>query len=102
MSSDLVTYELDGAVAVIGLNRPKKRNAINNAVVSQLRDAVGDAREAALNRQNNAVVQGVALGRAVEADGEHRAGLLDGEQRGLARWCGGGGVSHDGIGSKIE
>src|SRR6185369_9480210 len=40
MSSDLVTYELDGAVALVGLNRPKKRNAINNAVVMQLREAV--------------------------------------------------------------
>ena len=40
MSSDLITYERDGAVAIIGLNRPKKRNAINNDVVTQLRDAV--------------------------------------------------------------
>ena len=40
MSSELITYELDGAVAVIGLNRPDKRNAINDAVVTQLRDAV--------------------------------------------------------------
>ena len=47
MSSDLVTYELDGAVALIGLNRPKKRNAINNAVVAQLRDAVVRAGEEA-------------------------------------------------------
>jgi len=47
MSSDLVTYELDGAVALVGLNRPKKRNAINNAVVMQLRDAVVRAGEEA-------------------------------------------------------
>jgi (methylthio)acryloyl-CoA hydratase len=47
MSSDLITYELDGSVAVIGLNRPKKRNAINNAMVSQLRDAVVRAGEEA-------------------------------------------------------
>src|SRR6185369_1002001 len=40
-------YELDGAVALIGLNRPKKRNAINNAVVTQLRDAVVRAGEEA-------------------------------------------------------
>ena len=46
MSSDLVTYELDGAVALVRLNRPKKRNAINNAVVMQLRDAVGAPAEA--------------------------------------------------------
>jgi len=47
MSSDLVTYKLDGAVALVGLNRPKKRNAINNAVVMQLRDAVVRAGEEA-------------------------------------------------------
>jgi enoyl-CoA hydratase/carnithine racemase len=47
MSSDLVTYELDGAVALIGLNRPKKRNAINNDVVMQLRAAVVRAGEEA-------------------------------------------------------
>jgi enoyl-CoA hydratase/carnithine racemase len=40
MSSNLVTYERDGAVAVIGLNRPEKRNAINDDLVTQLRDAV--------------------------------------------------------------
>jgi enoyl-CoA hydratase/carnithine racemase len=40
MPSDLITYELDGAVAIIGLNRPEKRNAINNDLVMQLRDAV--------------------------------------------------------------
>jgi (methylthio)acryloyl-CoA hydratase len=40
MASDLISYERDGAVAIIGLNRPDKRNAINNDVVMQLRDAV--------------------------------------------------------------
>ena len=40
MSSSLITYERDGAVAVIGLNRPDKRNAINDDVVMALRDAV--------------------------------------------------------------
>ncbi|MDE1974504.1 MAG: enoyl-CoA hydratase/isomerase family protein, partial [Hyphomicrobiales bacterium] len=40
MTSNLITYELHGAVAVIGLNRPDKRNAINDDVVHQLRDAV--------------------------------------------------------------
>ena len=47
MSSDLITYELDGAVAIIGLNRPEKRNAINNDLVMQLRDAVVRAGEEA-------------------------------------------------------
>jgi len=40
MPAKLITYELDGAVAVIGLNRPDKRNAINDDVVWQLHDAV--------------------------------------------------------------
>jgi (methylthio)acryloyl-CoA hydratase len=40
MASNLITYELEGAVAVIGLNRPDKRNAINDDVVMALRDAV--------------------------------------------------------------
>lgn len=40
MSDAFITYELRGPVALIGLNRPDKRNAINEAVVTQLRDAV--------------------------------------------------------------
>src|SRR6185312_7241601 len=28
-----ITYELDGAIALIGLDRPAKRNAINDALV---------------------------------------------------------------------
>jgi (methylthio)acryloyl-CoA hydratase len=36
----LVSYELDGPVALIGLNRPDKRNAINDAVITALRAAV--------------------------------------------------------------
>jgi (methylthio)acryloyl-CoA hydratase len=40
MTQALVTYELDGKIALIGLNRPEKRNAINEAVIDALRDAV--------------------------------------------------------------
>lgn len=47
MSDELVTYELDGPVALIGLNRPDKRNAINEDVVCALRDAVIRAGEEA-------------------------------------------------------
>ena len=35
-----VTYELDGDVAIIGLNRPVKRNAISDAFVEAIADAV--------------------------------------------------------------
>jgi enoyl-CoA hydratase/carnithine racemase len=45
--SDLVSYELEGAVAVIGLNRPDKRNAINNDLVWALHEAVVRAGEEA-------------------------------------------------------
>lgn len=47
MTADLITYELDGPVALIGLNRPGKRNAINDAVVDALRAAVQRAHEEA-------------------------------------------------------
>lgn len=47
MSDAFITYELRGAVAIIGLNRPDKRNAINETVVTQLRDAVVRAGEEA-------------------------------------------------------
>ena len=40
MTQALVTYELDGKIALIGLNRPDKRNAVNEAVIDALRDAV--------------------------------------------------------------
>lgn len=39
MSEELVTYQLDGEVALIGLNRPEKRNALSNALQDQLRAA---------------------------------------------------------------
>ena len=41
----LVSYALDGAVALIGLNRPDKRNAINDAVIDALRAAVARAHD---------------------------------------------------------
>jgi (methylthio)acryloyl-CoA hydratase len=47
MSNPLVTYELDGGVALIGLNRPDKRNAINDAVIDALRAAVLKAHDEA-------------------------------------------------------
>ncbi len=37
---ELVTYTLEGPIAIIGLNRPEKRNAISEAVIHQLRSAV--------------------------------------------------------------
>jgi len=43
MTKPLVTYALEGDVALIGLNRPEKRNAISDAVVAALTTAVDRA-----------------------------------------------------------
>jgi enoyl-CoA hydratase/carnithine racemase len=40
MTKSHVTYELDGEIALVGLDRAEKRNAINDEVLRQLRDAV--------------------------------------------------------------
>jgi enoyl-CoA hydratase/carnithine racemase len=47
MSETLVTYQLEGPIALIGLNRPAKRNAINEAVIDELRLAVARAADEA-------------------------------------------------------
>jgi enoyl-CoA hydratase/carnithine racemase len=47
MSEPLITYQLDGNTALIGLNRPEKRNAINDPLIDELRAAVLRAHEEA-------------------------------------------------------
>ncbi len=47
MSEPLISYELDGNIALIGINRPHKRNAINDALAHQLRAVVEQAGEEA-------------------------------------------------------
>lgn len=47
MSEPLITYELDSNIALIGLNRPDKRNAINDPLIDELRAAVLRAHEEA-------------------------------------------------------
>jgi enoyl-CoA hydratase/carnithine racemase len=47
MSDQVVTYELEGETALIGLNRPEKRNALNEALGNQLNEAVLRAGEEA-------------------------------------------------------
>lgn len=47
MEKDLVTYELEGRVALIGLNRPEKRNALSLDLVQSLAAAVSRAGEEA-------------------------------------------------------
>lgn len=52
--NSLITYELDGEVALIGLNRADKRNALNIDLVLQLKDAV----ERAIDEAKAAVIHG--------------------------------------------
>ena len=47
MTEQIVTYELDGEVALVGLNRPAKRNAFNDELHKQLHVAVMRANEEA-------------------------------------------------------
>jgi len=47
MSEKVVTYELDGEVAIIGLNRPDKRNSLSPELQAQLFEAVLRAGEEA-------------------------------------------------------
>ncbi|MFN2517216.1 MAG: enoyl-CoA hydratase-related protein, partial [Pyrinomonadaceae bacterium] len=43
--SKTVLYQVDGTVARIALNRPEKRNALNDALVAGLKNALGQAND---------------------------------------------------------
>ena len=47
MSESVITYELEGKVAKIGLNRPAKRNALSAELANQLNEAVARAQDEA-------------------------------------------------------
>lgn len=47
MSSDLITYELEDNIAIIGINRPDKRNSMNDTVIGVLCETVIRAGEEA-------------------------------------------------------
>jgi enoyl-CoA hydratase/carnithine racemase len=64
MSDQVVTYELEGATALIGLNRPEKRNALNEPLGAQLNEAV--------MRANDEAKVGILFGH-----GDHFSGGLD-------------------------
>ena len=69
MTEELVTYRLEGRVAVLGLNRPDKRNAINEAVIDALRSAVHRADDEAdvgvLHGHGKNFCAGLDLGEAL-------------------------------------
>ncbi|MBL4731927.1 MAG: crotonase/enoyl-CoA hydratase family protein [Rhizobiaceae bacterium] len=47
MESEFVTYEVEGDVALIGLNRPKKRNAISDRFIEALAQTIQKAEQEA-------------------------------------------------------
>jgi enoyl-CoA hydratase/carnithine racemase len=51
---DFVTYETDGTIAIIGLNRPHKRNAVSDRFIEAIHDAVMRA----TNEASAAVIYG--------------------------------------------
>ncbi|GGL53323.1 crotonase/enoyl-CoA hydratase family protein [Wenxinia marina] len=69
-SSGLVTYELRGQVAIIGLDRPEKRNAISDRVVAALTEAVvrasSEAKAAVLTGRGPHFCAGLDLAEHVE------------------------------------
>jgi enoyl-CoA hydratase/carnithine racemase len=40
MTEEVVTYELDGEIALVGLNRPEKRNSISDSLREGLAKAL--------------------------------------------------------------
>ena len=43
MNTDIVLYSVEGSVARVTLNRPEKRNALNDAVIAGLKQALNSA-----------------------------------------------------------
>lgn len=68
----LITYELDGEVALIGFNRPEKRNAISDAVIEALAVAVDrasdEAKAAVLHGHGKHFCAGLDLAEHSERD----------------------------------
>jgi len=89
-----ITYELDGAIALIGLDRPAKRNAINDALVEALRRAVerasGEAKVGVIFGHGDHFSAGLDLAEHAERtpiEGIHHSrkwhAIFDGIERGL-------------------
>ena len=70
MGDPLVEYLLEGELALIGLNRPKKRNAISDAVIEELAAAVmragREARAAVLYGKGNHFSAGLDIAEHAE------------------------------------
>lgn len=77
--SDLVTYETDGHVAIITLNRPEAMNAMNKA----LRSEMAEAQQKAETNDNIRVVVLTGSGRAFSSGTDLKEGLGGTPEHGL-------------------
>ena len=101
MSEDLVAYRVEGRVAIITLNRPAKRNAINGALADQLaaawaRFAAGEERVAVLTGGNDVFTVGADLSDVPAEFWRCIPGIGVAVEKpivaAVAGWCIGGGV----------
>ncbi len=82
MSDTLVTYDLDGDVALIGLNRPDKRNALSTGLMNLLDEAVAraghEAKVGIIFGHGDCFSAGLDLGEAMQwlANGQWRKNHL--------------------------
>ena len=83
MTEQYVTYELDGDIALLGISRVAKRNALNTDVVNQLVDAAlragREARAGVIFGHGEHFCAGLDL---VAASERHRVGVTDDWKRG--------------------
>ena len=61
---EVITYEVNGAIAKIAVNRPKALNALSPQVLNELQDAF----KAAENDENVKVIIFTGEGKALECD----------------------------------
>lgn len=79
----LITYSLDGEIALIGLNRPEKRNAVSDRVVEAIEVAVNRAQREA----KAAVIHGVGKHFCAGLDlAEHMEKSLLASVQGSRQW----------------
>jgi enoyl-CoA hydratase/carnithine racemase len=87
MSEELATYELDGEVAIVGINRAAKRNAVNGAVMDAMhacfRRAAEEARVGILFGHGVHFSAGLDLAEAASRIGDGAAPLKPWER---GRW----------------
>ena len=86
-TDDLVTYEMRGDVALLGLNRPEKRNAISDRFVEAIHDAVtrasSEAKAGVIHGHGTHFCAGLDLTSMAEEDPDMILVRLNKEEEGV-------------------